>query len=129
MLYWKLSISFLMVTISLYADPWGKDADLCKRASPSVAVVSRQSCSPISFVGECLIGFHQRIISPADGPRSHFMPSSSQYTLDAIRTFGFWRGYLMGCDRLMRENSDPWVYRQKQHGAGFWLNYDPVTVW
>jgi putative component of membrane protein insertase Oxa1/YidC/SpoIIIJ protein YidD len=76
--------------------------------------VPKQCPTPIlGTVAETLIDFHQTIISPADGPRSHFLPSSSQYTLEAMRTYGFYQGFLMGCDRLMRENSDPWVYKTK----------------
>jgi putative component of membrane protein insertase Oxa1/YidC/SpoIIIJ protein YidD len=29
----------------------------------------------------------------------------------AISKHGFLKGYIMGCDRLLRENSDPWVYK------------------
>jgi uncharacterized protein len=28
-----------------------------------------------------------------------------------MRRYGFFKGYLKGCDRLMRENNDDWVYR------------------
>lgn len=73
-----------------------------------------------------MICFHQEVISPADGPRSHFIPSSSQYTLDAMRKYGFFQGVSMGCDRLMRENKDPWVYRITFDGAGKAIKYDPV---
>ena len=58
-----------------------------------------------------IIGFHQRVISPVDGPRSHFLPSSSWYMMLAIRHYGFPKGFLMGCDRLLRENREEWVYR------------------
>ena len=75
---------------------------------------------------EVMIHFHQNTISEADGPRSHFEPSSSQYTLDAMQEYGFFYGFLLGCDRLMRENDDPWIYptvacelNQKK--------FDPVT--
>jgi putative component of membrane protein insertase Oxa1/YidC/SpoIIIJ protein YidD len=60
---------------------------------------------------EKLIWFHQNIISPVDGPRSHYKPSSSAYMMQAIRKHGFFKGYLMGCDRLLRENEAAWVYR------------------
>lgn len=60
---------------------------------------------------EKVIWFHQNIVSPIDGPRSHYKPSSSGYMLQAIHKHGFVKGYLMGCDRLLRENRDPWIYR------------------
>ena len=72
------------------------------------------------------IRFHQEVISPADGPRSHFIPSSSQYTLESMRKYGFLQGFTMGCDRLMRENDDPWVYRKTRDSAGREMKWDPV---
>lgn len=110
----------------LRADPWGKDADLAAKTKP----VERQtqSCRTplIGAFGELLIAFHQNIISPADGPRSNFLPSSSQYTLEAMRKYGFFCGVAMGCDRLMRENDDPWVYKTGLNSAGQKLKLDPV---
>ena len=66
------------------------------------------------------------VISPADGPRSHFIPSSSQYTYDAISRYGFFKGFILGCDRLMRENNDPWVYRTTLNPAGAVMKWDTV---
>lgn len=77
-------------------------------------------------VAEVLIGFHQSVITPIDGPRSHYLPSSSQYTLDAMRKYGFFIGFTMGCDRLMRENEDPWVYPKITDIHGYTVKYDPV---
>lgn len=57
-----------------------------------------------------LIDIHQRIISPTDGPRSHFLPVSSTYLRACYKRFGA-LGILLGFDRLMRENSEKWVYR------------------
>lgn len=108
------------------ANPWGKDADLVQ--SPSSAACPPKKC-PTPLLGqfaEVMIGFHQEIISPADGPRSHFIPSSSQYTLNAMRKYGFFQGVAMGCDRLMRENKDPWIYRLTLDGSGKLIKYDPV---
>jgi len=118
-------ISLLICIGQLHADPWGKDADLVyKRSQES----NNKRCqSPIlGPLSELLIGFHQNVISPADGPRSHYYPSSSQYTLDAMRKYGFLRGFIMGCDRLMRENDDPWIYGTTTDGAGDLLKYNPV---
>lgn len=113
----------------IFSDPWGKDADLsCRRSRPT----SSQQCiacprsSILTEIGDGLIVFHQQVISPADGPRSHFIPSSSQYTRDAMREYGFFQGFIMGCDRLMRENSDPWVYRTISDSSGKVMKWDPV---
>jgi|SRR5579872_771151 len=100
---------FCLEALPGYWEPWGKDADLkVATDSPSASLVKP---SPLSRVAEKVILFHQNVISPVDGPRSHFRPTSSRYMLLAIRRYGFWKGFMMGCDRLLRENDDPWVYR------------------
>ena len=110
----------------LHADPWGKDANLAERKGKSLT--SATPCKTLLFgpFGEKLIAFHQTVISPADGPRSHFIPSSSQYTLNAMRKYGFFKGVSMGCDRLMRENKDPWIYKLILTADGKIMKYDPV---
>src|SRR3989344_7591364 len=94
----------LIAVMPGFHEPWGKDADLRYEhvSTPPVQL------SPPGYLAQQLIFFHQRVISPVDGPRSHFRPSSSTYMLQAIRKHGFFKGYIMGCDRLLRENSDPW---------------------
>lgn len=91
-----------------YYLPWGKDADLC---SLPPSLLTSEPLSPLGEAMEKLIWFHQNIISPVDGPRSHYKPSSSNYMLQAIQKHGFFKGYIMGCDRLLRENEEAWVYR------------------
>lgn len=120
----QLLVLFLFFTCSVSADPWGKDADLVQKASCSLP-----NSPPSSFwthVALQAIRFHQEVISPADGPRSHFIPSSSQYTFDAIKKYGLIQGYAMGCDRLMRENDDPWVYKTVKTGTGSSMKWNPV---
>jgi len=105
----------------LTADPWGKDADLINHSAkspPSKSGLTGQIAAP-------LIGFHQKYISKTDGPRSHFSPSSSQYTKEAIQKYGLFHGFLIGCDRPMRENEDPWIY-ETYEGKYNLLKYDPV---
>lgn len=114
-------------SFSLYAnEPWGKDADLCLPSSSKISRPKRCQTPILGCIGEALIRFHQTTISPADGPRSHFVPCSSQYTLNAMRAHGFIRGFTMGCDRLMRENSEPWVYRKIFDSHGTAMKWDPV---
>lgn len=115
-------ILLILASLSLSADPWGKDADL---AGCSVKKPPEGSLGPLQTVSRHLIKFHQNNISKTDGPRSHYYPSSSQYTLLAIEKYGFFYGYLLGCDRLMRENNDPWVYATMQ-GKYNQLKFDPV---
>lgn len=115
---------FFFLTTPLFATPWGKDADLA-----SGQIHQKTTCnqvSPLTNWGISAIRFHQEVISPADGPRSHFIPSSSQYTLEAMQKYGFFKGYLLGCDRLMRENPEEWVYKHIRDGSGRIMKWDPV---
>ncbi len=130
--YKKIALcSFLFILLissnTLPADPWGKDADLIQYTGESCTPLKAKCETPLfGAFAEIMIGFHQQVISPADGPRSHYKPSSSQYTLDAMRKYGFFKGLTMGCDRLMRENKEEWVYRWTVDGAGKPIKYDPV---
>ena len=134
MVFRSLLILFSALTHSLFAlragyfEPWGKDGSLLsdpiKKKSSSVYDVP-SSKNPLVKGMDILVDFHQRVISPVDGPRSNFRPTSSRYMLLAMKRHGFIKGYLMGCDRLMRENSDPWVYR-KQEINGVVYKWDPT---
>lgn len=118
---------FILSTTLLAEEPWGRDADMSQRRDSSTQCSNPRCVTPIiGTLAEKVIQFHQEVISPADGPRSHFIPSSSQYMLDAIRKYGFFKGFPMGCDRLLRENNDPWIYRRTLNGAGVPMKYDPV---
>jgi putative component of membrane protein insertase Oxa1/YidC/SpoIIIJ protein YidD len=92
-----------------YEDPWGKGASLAEVSGASNEPKPMQTISGKFF--EKLILFHQDVISPIDGPRSHFRPTSSRYMLLSMRRYGVIQGFIMGCDRLMRENGEKWVYR------------------
>ncbi len=119
MIRWALAT--LLLLSSLTADPWGKDADLAVKTTETQ---NKKKGLLVTFA-QVAIQFHQNNISKTDGPRSHFVPSSSQYTLDAIEKYGFFYGYLLGCDRLMRENNDPWIYSMCE-GKYNTLKHDPV---
>jgi putative component of membrane protein insertase Oxa1/YidC/SpoIIIJ protein YidD len=124
-----LTLLLLFQVSFITADPWGKDADLCEYVyTPTCVACEPSACTTpiLGDFGEIMIHFHQNTISPADGPRSHFIPSSSQYTLDAMRKYGFFRGFTLGCDRLMRENNDPWIYRKINNDSGQLMKWDPV---
>lgn len=117
----------LLIPISLFSEPWGKDADLAlPPAWKKEAIVEKVRTPFLGAFAEKMIGFHQEVISPADGPRSHFFPSSSQYTKEAMRKYGFFKGFIMGCDRLMRENAEDWVYPVITVPGGARMKYDPV---
>jgi len=92
-----------------YFEPWGKDTSLLSQSTD----IPKPRSDPFSWCAEKMIHFHAQIISPVDGPRSNFRPTSSRYMQLAIRRHGFMKGFVMGCDRLLRENADDWVYRQR----------------
>lgn len=103
--------------------PWGNDNDLsitstCKHET-KVSTGSEIACS--------LLTFFQKVISPIDGPRSNFRPTSSRYMQLAIERYGFGQGFIMGLDRLMRENEEKWVYRTIDIGK-ITYKYDPAFI-
>lgn len=61
-----------------------------------------------------LIRFYQIAISPLLGPRCRYIPTCSQYALEAIRYHGPWRGSFLAAKRVCR--CHPW--------GGY--GYDPV---
>jgi putative membrane protein insertion efficiency factor len=52
------------------------------------------------------ISFYQKIISPAVGNRCRMHPSCSAYSREAFQEHGFFLGWFMTCDRLMRCGRD-----------------------
>ena len=105
-------------TIPQYT-PWGKDCDM--------AHVKEHEAPLKDIAGfDTLVDFHKTVISHADGPRSHFVPSSSEYMRKACHKYGFFKGFPMGLDRLIRENSEVWVYPLYYTKDGDWLKRDPV---
>ncbi|XID74921.1 membrane protein insertion efficiency factor YidD [Alkanindiges sp. WGS2144] len=61
-----------------------------------------------------LIRFYQIAISPLLGPRCRYIPTCSQYALEAVRLHGAGRGSWLACKRVCR--CHPW--------GGY--GYDPV---
>jgi len=51
-----------------------------------------------------LIRFYQRAISPLFPPRCRFVPTCSQYALEAIEKYGAAKGGWLAFKRLMRCN-------------------------
>ena len=115
--------SHLVFAQAGYQDPWGKGSELAC-LNPDSTLKPLDSVAGKCFEG--LILFHQNIISPIDGPRSHFRPTSSRYMLLAMRRYGVIEGFVMGCDRLLRENGEKWVYRTITiNGENY--KWDPAT--
>ena len=124
---WALTLLFFSTSSLLAAagfeTPWGKDADLKIPTLQAPPPPTRHS--PLISLATRVIRFHQEVLSPVDGPRSHFRPSSSQYMRLAIEKHGFLEGFFMGCDRLLRENNAEWVYQHIEID-GVLYKYDPV---
>jgi len=120
-MYLKLTLLLIITsTLNFSEPPWGQDADITYIPEEHL----KKQTLP-QLISQSVIKFHQKVISPADGPRSHFYPSSSQYMFQAISKYGFLKGYIIGCDRLQRENSDEWVYRKILRYDNP-IKYDPV---
>ncbi|TEU07350.1 MAG: membrane protein insertion efficiency factor YidD [Candidatus Aminicenantes bacterium] len=49
-----------------------------------------------------LIRIYQLALSPLLGRSCRFFPTCSVYTQEAIRKYGFFRGILLGCKRLLK---------------------------
>jgi putative component of membrane protein insertase Oxa1/YidC/SpoIIIJ protein YidD len=118
---WLLLVPILLAASPGYFEPWGKDSDL-KSPKPKT---TQEKVSMATRVADAVIQFHQQVISPVDGPRSHYRPSSSQYMHSAMHRYGFLKGFIMGCDRLLRENDEEWVYRTIQVDGKI-FKYDPA---
>ena len=104
-----------------FEEPWGKDSDLKK----TFTYKRLKDSSPAAKMAESVIVFHQKVISPANGSRSNFRPTSSRYMQLAIQRYGFLKGYIMGCDRLLRENSEKWIYSDVIIN-GYHYKFDPA---
>lgn len=113
---------FPFILFASFDDPWGNDAGLKKRAK----IIPQKESIGVKIASQ-VIRFHQEVLSPVDGPRSHYRPSSSQYMHQAMHNYGFFKGFIMGCDRLLRENDEEWVYRKVEYDGRI-LKYDPATV-
>jgi hypothetical protein len=105
-----------------YHEPWGYDSNL--QRTKSTPTTDRSLATKIA---DRIIRFHQEVISPVDGPRSKYRPTSSRYMQLAMYRYGFLRGFIMGCDRLLRENDEEWVYR-KIEVDGRIFKYDPAKM-
>lgn len=62
-----------------------------------------------------LIRFYRKNISPLSPPKCRFVPTCSQYALEAVEKYGAWKGGFLALKRLLRCNP---FYKGD--------NYDPV---
>ena len=64
-----------------------------------------------------MIHFYRREISPRRPPCCRFIPTCSQYALEAVEKYGAWKGGWLALRRILRCNP---FHRQKS------IQYDPV---
>lgn len=70
--------------------------------------------------------FFQDVISPVDGPRCPSYPTCSTYARQSIAAHGALMGWIMTCDRLMRDGRDDNRLLPKVRIGGYDYVNDPV---
>ena len=76
----------------------------------------RQGQGPVAMALVALIRFYQLTVSSVLGRRCRYLPTCSDYTMEAVRLHGAWAGFWLGLSRVLR--CHPWG------GDGF----DPVPA-
>jgi putative membrane protein insertion efficiency factor len=64
------------------------------------------SQQPSAIIAKVLIRAYQLTVSPILGPCCRFVPSCSQYAIEAIERYGLLKGGGLACRRLLR--CHPW---------------------
>jgi putative component of membrane protein insertase Oxa1/YidC/SpoIIIJ protein YidD/TM2 domain-containing membrane protein YozV len=65
--------------------------------------------APLAATGEWLINAYKSVLSPLQGQQMcNFWPTCSQFTKQAIQSYGFVPGVVMGTDRLLRCQQFAW---------------------
>jgi putative membrane protein insertion efficiency factor len=66
----------------------------------------------VTWLAVVFVRGYRRLVSPllprTAGGRCKYHPSCSQYALDALREFGFWRGTILAGWRILR--CHPWSH-------------------
>lgn len=70
------------------------------------ATASRTTAEKKPGFSESFFHFYQNVISPVDGDRCQMVPSCSAYTAEVVDKHGWFMGWIMGCDRLIRCGGD-----------------------
>jgi len=89
-----------------------------------------RSCPDISDIGSLLKGairFYQVFISSQDMPVCNFVPSCSQFGMEAISRLGVVRGVLLTSDRLQRCNGVSTSRYQMDYNSGKLI--DPIQAY
>ncbi|MBU1170450.1 MAG: membrane protein insertion efficiency factor YidD [Proteobacteria bacterium] len=81
---------------------------------------------PLKDLSLSSLHMFQTLISPADGDRCMMLPSCSAYGEEAILKHGFFMGWIMACDRLMRCGHDELYHSEVLMLGGQSYCYDPI---
>ena len=76
--------------------------------------------------GLLAIKFYQKYISGIDGDRCSMYPSCSHYSAQAIRKHGWFKGWIMTSDRLIRCGRDESKFSAPVMVNGRQHTYDPI---
>tara|TARA_B100001115_G_C15677083_1_gene327217 strand:- start:476 stop:715 length:240 start_codon:yes stop_codon:yes gene_type:complete len=60
----------------------------------------------LTFIAIKLIKIYKYFISPLFGPSCRFLPTCSEYSIEALKTYGFSKGLLLSFKRIM--SCHPW---------------------
>jgi len=120
-----------------------EDCGLPRLLAILIAVVSfwPTGCAHIgadSAAGDTNHSFYSRLIDLYSGPLDHFSavrsgscpmhPSCSSYARNALEQHGFFVGWMMAMDRLMRCGRDETRLAPAVWIAGRWKTFDPVSA-
>ena len=127
-----VSILFLMIISSSYADDSASELDFILSHNPIISQQPSKQKSDINFfrpsaVFISMIRFYQLFISTQDIPVCNFTPSCSQFGANSLREFGVLRGILLTSDRLQRCNGFSASYYQIDYQTGKYI--DPVQTY
>ncbi len=88
-----------------------------------VSATGKKDTNPLLYS----VKFFQKHISRIDGDRCSMYPSCSQYCINALKKHGYFLGWIMSCDRLMRCGRDEVKLSAPIHVNNKKLTYDPVS--
>lgn len=58
----------------------------------------------MKYIGIAFVKFYQKILSPLLKPNCRFYPTCSNYTIEAFKKHGFFKGIFLGSYRIFRCN-------------------------
>jgi hypothetical protein len=100
--------------------------------SPPSALSGEQSAAAAETeqddfnLGQWLLSFYSKHISPVDGDRCPSYPSCGAYGAIAFKKHGFFIGWMMTVDRLIHEGKEEAKVSPFIFSEGKWKLYDPV---